>query len=59
MRIQLHHTYEKTLIDLSSKANMSPTDYIKMLLLDKVGIIDKFKEADKAQDLVYDNERKV
>ena len=59
MRIQLHHNYEKTLIDLSTNANMSPTDYIKMLLLDKVNVNHKFKEAGKAQDLAYDNKRKV
>lgn len=59
MRIQLHHNYESTLIELSTKANLSPTDYIKMLLLEKVGISNKFIEANEAQDLLYDNKRKV
>lgn len=60
MRIQLHHNYEKTLIELSTNANMSPTDYIKMLLLNKVGVINSFTEANAiAQDLTNDNKRKV
>lgn len=51
MRIQLHHNYETTLIQLSTQANLSPTDFIKMLLLDKAGIPHHFTEATKtAQD---------
>lgn len=51
MRIQLHHNYETTLIQLSTQANLSPTDFIKMLLLDKAGVPHQFKEAPQvAQD---------
>ena len=59
MRIQLHHNYEATLIELSTQANMSPTDYIKMLLLDKAGISHIFKEATKEAQDQCNGQRKV
>ena len=51
MRIQLHNTYESTLIALAADAGLHVTDYIKMLILNAANVPHNFKVADpKALD---------
>lgn len=45
MRIQLHHNYEKSLIELADLFRCTPTDYIKRLILEDYN--KQFKEATK------------